>query len=253
MSFVHLRLVRRLEAPATQKALLYPLADMANDSGECWPSVETLVRASGLSERAVQTTINRLVGRNLVIVERTSGRTNRYRLTLPGTECAVSPAGGAPPHELHLRTSCNTPPHVVHPPPHQLHRPPHEVRPEAPSIPKKDLTEALGAPLRRKPAKRPTVKLKDFEKFYSLYPRKVARGAAEKAFTKAVEAAGGSGDDIINGLKLAIALGRFNLDDGGRYCPYPATWLNRCQWLDGEAPTPPAASPIPHLLQGIDQ
>ena len=38
----------------SQKAVLVRLADHANDAGKAWPSVASLVRATGFCRRAVQ-------------------------------------------------------------------------------------------------------------------------------------------------------------------------------------------------------
>lgn len=66
-----------------------------------------------------------------------------------------------------------------------------------------------------------------FPEFWQAYPRKVGRGAAVRAWTKLrppIEAVLGT---------LAWQRGSPQwTDDGGRYVPNPATWLNRQGWLD---------------------
>lgn len=73
----------------------------------------------------------------------------------------------------------------------------------------------------------------DFEEFWRLYPRKVGKGAAKRAWPKAVAAAGGDVEAILGGVKVGLAIERFDLREGGRFCPHPATWLNGERWLDG--------------------
>jgi hypothetical protein len=66
---------------------------------------------------------------------------------------------------------------------------------------------------------------RDFKTFYAAYPKKKAPADAEKAFAKV--------DVAIDVLLAAIASQRASDDwikDGGRYIPYPATWLNQRQW-----------------------
>ena len=66
---------------------------------------------------------------------------------------------------------------------------------------------------------------RDFQTFYDAYPKKKAPGDAEKAFAKV--------DAPIEVLIAAIGEQRKSEDwtkDGGRYIPYPATWLNQRQW-----------------------
>ncbi|MBR7010022.1 MAG: hypothetical protein IKI02_03805 [Oscillospiraceae bacterium] len=74
----------------------------------------------------------------------------------------------------------------------------------------------------------------DFERFWQVYPRKVGKQAARKAFDRVgvpVE-------------RLLAALERQRADpqwrrENGRYIPHPVTWLNQGRWEDeGSAPTP---------------
>jgi hypothetical protein len=66
-----------------------------------------------------------------------------------------------------------------------------------------------------------------FEKFWSAYPRRVCRRDAERAWAKLKPPLG----------KVLAALKAWRnspawLQDGGRYIPHPATWLNRGGWED---------------------
>lgn len=68
-----------------------------------------------------------------------------------------------------------------------------------------------------------------FEAFWHLYPRKVGKGAAERAWNTHV--AKGHGMAIVE--LLAGQLGQADwVKEGGKYIPYPATWLNQHRWLD---------------------
>lgn len=83
----------------------------------------------------------------------------------------------------------------------------------------------------------------DFETFWRLYPRKAAKGDARKAWAGAMARTEGDPGQIIAGLKVALSLARFDMREGGKFCPHPATWLNGERWLDGiepEAPMQPA-------------
>lgn len=67
-----------------------------------------------------------------------------------------------------------------------------------------------------------------FERFYEAYPRKRARGAAEKAFAKL-----GPDDAEVELMRNAIA----RLQQAGewvdpKFIPHPASWLNAKGWLD---------------------
>jgi hypothetical protein len=72
----------------------------------------------------------------------------------------------------------------------------------------------------------------EFEKFWSAYPKKIGRGAAETSWLRAK----------INGElpELLAALDEQKRSeqwqkDGGQYIPNPATWLNQKRWMDGES------------------
>jgi hypothetical protein len=70
-----------------------------------------------------------------------------------------------------------------------------------------------------------------FDEFWASYPRKVGKGAAEKAWQRAK----------INGhhAKVMGALesqkrGQDWIKEGGRFIPNPATWINQRRWEDGD-------------------
>lgn len=107
-----------------QKVVLISLADNANDSGVCWPSIPTIGKRCCTSERAVQNAIKWLEQAGIVTANRNNGRHTSYTVTPasyappqdmhPRTKCAgagdaATPAAGAP----HPRTPCATPPHQM--------------------------------------------------------------------------------------------------------------------------------------------
>lgn len=70
-----------------------------------------------------------------------------------------------------------------------------------------------------------------FSMFWKAYPRKVGKGAAEKAWKRAK----------INGHQSEVlaALDRQKRSsdwakDGGQFIPHPTTWINQRRWEDGE-------------------
>lgn len=79
-----------------------------------------------------------------------------------------------------------------------------------------------------------------FLQFWSAYPKKKAKDQASKAFAKA--------DAPLETLMLAVMRHRDSADwrkDGGKYIPYPATWLNGRRWEDDEQINLPAMTPRP--------
>ena len=69
-----------------------------------------------------------------------------------------------------------------------------------------------------------------FDKFWSEYPRKVAKKDARKAFARLYV-----DEQLLNSMLSAlerdIKSDNWRLDDG-KYIPYPATWLNGERWED---------------------
>lgn len=82
----------------------------------------------------------------------------------------------------------------------------------------------------------------DFDRFWSAYPRKVAKPRARTAWRR----------QKIRPEELDALLSALEADkqgdqwtrDGGRYIPHPATWLNQRRWED-EDRTPEALASVP--------
>jgi hypothetical protein len=70
-----------------------------------------------------------------------------------------------------------------------------------------------------------------FLDFWSIYPRKVAKQEAERAYAKALKTA--SAEEIIEGAR------RYANDPNrtAQFTAYPATWLNRGSWSDEPIPS----------------
>jgi hypothetical protein len=73
-----------------------------------------------------------------------------------------------------------------------------------------------------------------FAEFWSAYPKKVGKGAAEKAFKNA--RINGALPDILSAIKRQSSSEQWR-KDGGQFIPNPATWLNQRRWEDGETST----------------
>ena len=81
------------------------------------------------------------------------------------------------------------------------------------------------------PNTNPNTKPNQFEAFWDVYPKKVGKGAAQKAFEKVrVPVA-----DLISAVERQKTSEQWR-KEGGKYIPNPATWLNQGRWED-ELPT----------------
>lgn len=155
----------------TQKLVLLSLSDNANDQGECYPSIATIVMRTCLSERSVQGAIKALIGLGYVRSCARLGTSTIYMLTI-GNEGAqpaqhprksrtpanaappaanALPANVAPPQQLHP-----TPAAAAPPPPQELHPTPAAAAPE-PSF-----NRQLNRQLTVKRAAAPSVDLPDW-------------------------------------------------------------------------------------------
>lgn len=114
-----------LQMPPTQKAVLISLADNANDHGECWPSIPTIVARTCLGERTVHGAIKWLEAHGALVADRSNGRHTRY---------TVTPATFQPPQEMRPRSSRTPagdavePPQEMQKPPQQRQSPPQQLR-----------------------------------------------------------------------------------------------------------------------------
>lgn len=69
-----------------------------------------------------------------------------------------------------------------------------------------------------------------FEQFWSVYPRKVSKGAAERAW-RALK----PDSHLAARIHLALEVAKQSESwqkEGGQFIPYPATWLRAKGWLD---------------------
>ncbi|HQT89127.1 MAG TPA: DUF1376 domain-containing protein [Acidiphilium sp.] len=89
------------------------------------------------------------------------------------------------------------------------------------------------------PAGRRGLILEGFDEWWKAYPRKVAKGAAEKVWQKAV--ASSSTQTLIDAVK------RKAWPTDPQFIPHPATWLSQKRWLDDDATviTKPDQRPTP--------
>lgn len=122
----------------------------------------------------------------------------------------------------------------------EVHQIPQPQQPEVGEVPyvsfdKAELLQIISeAPKRRgRPPGKVQSKLHRFDEWYALYPRKTARGSAEKAWASLKPS-----DELIDTMIAALKVQREQpawTKFGGAFIPHPATWINGKRWLD-EAP-----------------
>ncbi|HEY8977711.1 MAG TPA: hypothetical protein VIN75_26085 [Burkholderiaceae bacterium] len=227
-----------------------------------WPSMAELVEKTQLSERAVHDAIAVCVklGELWVGLNQGPKGCNRYAVLMTGAKSAppqnLHPAKSAPPAEsapVHAPESSqvvqekgadSAPPADIAPP-QNLHpggadSAPGTVR--EPSVDKEEGTTS--PPTRRRGAKRPpanTVAAR-FDDFWGVYPKREGKGAAEKAWTRAINTIGADPQAVIDAA-LEYAQKRKGQDP--QFTKQPATWLNARCWEDEPAPAYADSGMIP--------
>lgn len=204
--------MRQKGLPPATKILLYWLADHHNaETGKCFPSLNRLTRLCEMSKRSVQNHIDNLIACNLITVEksfRDDGKQTANNYKLN--------LEGV--QDLHGEGAEFARGRVQNLPPNNLVR------------------DNLGN------------NNKLFERFYSAYPKKKARGAALKAFDKAIRKI-----DPEYIIEKAQEFAKFWEGKDKQYCPYPAKWLNQEQWEDElEVERPQKSSDLLNSLMGQD-
>ena len=177
---------------STTKLVLLKLCDNANDEGVCWPSQQTIADQCEMSRMTVSRHIKILIEKGLIASRNrcvTTGKTsNVYQINLDVTN---SYKDG------------NT----------ELQTPVTESYINLPVEPTIEPTKKI-------------IELLPFDVFWSDYPRKIGKGAARAAYSKAIKKA--SVDTILGGLlKHEIQ----TMKDA-QFIPHPATWLNQERWDD---------------------
>jgi len=72
--------------------------------------------------------------------------------------------------------------------------------------------------------------LDDFDTFWALYPKKVAKADARKAWAQTKDIRPEL-TNLLNAVKAACKTEAW-MKDGGKYIPHPATWLRGERWDD---------------------
>lgn len=187
---------------AAEIGLYAALAVHADKYGWCWPSQHTLAKIVGKSQPWVNSTLKALEER-MVIERKITQSGTKYRLPI---SCSLYPDevinfSDNPYQPADINTTNNNTPL--------------ELSNDNSLSPK--LADGW-------------VNFKtDFEKMWQMYPRKVGKGAARKAFQKVVRTVTAS--EFVNAYFRALE--RWERDKTEiQYIPHLATWLNQERWSD---------------------
>jgi hypothetical protein len=219
----------------------------------CTPGNARLMQVTGFTERGIQLAVKALIARGwLQDIPRKGGRgkVNDFILGLGPDTTAKTPNGRAETPNGHDRN-----------PERPRAKPRTAVQSHSIGNSKENKKEnqesalslfdgedtTLKSSPQPKPSAKATEKFIDdaFERFYAAYPRKIAPGAARRAWAGAIKRA--SPSEII---AAAVAYAKSRVGEDPKYTPHPATWLNGDRWLD-KPPEPSASPTVRRVTDGI--
>lgn len=205
-----------------QKLILLAIADMVDQDGVGFASYRMIKEVTEVSDEYLRQSIQRFVadGR-LEILEKGTGRRHAtvYRVKPPNS---VAPNSVAESPEPPNSEPDNSPTPAGRTPQLQV------VNSPTPSPNPPSYTSVLSTPVLDTSVAE--MNLRGWDEFWRTYPRRTAKGAAERAWAKAIKKA--APEVIIQ------AAARFAADPNreATYTPHPATWLNEQRWEDDPLP-----------------
>lgn len=195
---------------------LHALATFTNEeTHECYPSLETLMRHTGLSRNALRAAFKDLEAYGWLTRRHRTARTTVYRINIDAITNANRRERKPKDYE------------DVEAPVHPVGAPVEPVEAETPAP-----VPAVPAPVKKakKKGSTPARVESDFLDFYAAYPRHVGKEAARRAFVKAVKAGTNPADIVEGARRYADATAAAGTET--RYVAHPATWLNAGRWSD---------------------
>ena len=193
----------------TKKAILMYMADKASDDGSgIWVSKSNMAADLEMTDRAVRIHIKDMIAMGIVSEsgqrQCKSGYTIDYRINLNIIK-ALQPTRATSERDSPLNDIQSYPCMTFTPTPERDSGKPSIEPPLEPSLFNNNY----------------------FDEFYSEYPRKVGKGAARKAWAKAIKKA-----DVHYIISSASLYAKSTLGKDKEFIPHPATWLNGERWED---------------------
>jgi hypothetical protein len=211
---------RHSKSKGRARLVLLSIADHQGEIG-AWPSIETLAKMVNSSPRSVQRDIQELINLGELQVDfrsaPTSGpyKANRYWVKVSGVTTEVSEVTNTASEVTDLDSEVT------------------ESASEVTAGGVLTLNRTINKPLKETAEK--------FDDFWNLYPKKIAKADAIKAWNKATKKK--TADELLK-LTKAYADGKLPED---KYIPYPASWLNKELYESVEVAE---AKPLPKLFVG---
>lgn len=228
MSYKATDIIWGKDVTGNEQILLLALTSFSDEHGyEIWPSVARMTWMTALSERTIQRTLSGLRSTGYLVIVKASTRSmpTKYRINFDAIP-------NKPPFVI-ARGECNAPTTGVPNP---------EVTGAKSELTgaKKGLTGATqvtpypSEEQSEEQTKEQAASAKaenlsiSFGEFWKAYPRKTAKGEAEKAFNKAFSRDFNKIEDAIKGIEAYKKTEQWKQG----FIPHPATYLNQKRWED---------------------
>jgi len=192
------------QSTGNDRNVMVLLANFYSEKEGAWPSHTTLADKANISEATVKRCIRNLIQMGELVKDVQSGpsnsqyKTNRYWITIQKPEDI---SGGS--NRANEDTQGGQ---IGH------------------SGGSNDAIRGVTIDLQNKYLNKIETK-ETFESFWAIYPRRIAKGQAEKAWAKL-----SPNPDLVSAILEAIE--SFDWAKDERFIPYPATWLNARRWED---------------------
>lgn len=202
-----------------------------------WPSIGLIAARCRMSERGAQKALRRLEARGLITIDTGGGRggTNVYRLHInPEPQFTVSEGQNLEPEfrgeqssgvnfETQKGELCDTKPRTpVHPNLKNRKEP-------TPLTPHRG--DGRGSHQDGSASLKRGALIRAFERFWSAYPRRVAKRGAQEKFIRIVQRGEATAEQLIAGAERFAAQMRRE-DRPLEKVAHPTTWLNQGRWED---------------------
>jgi len=227
--------------------LAYVLADLINErEGYAWPGIAYLAAECRVTEKGVKKVIRKLVERGHLSVEVGvgRGRTNRYRwiIKLADGRCVGSASQARDDCKVFPSSRRTAPQVPISGQKRATGVPPFDAekgncgsekgelafQKRGTPVPPTLFNDSIYDPPERSSARQQAqISPIGFDDFWRVYPRKVDRGEALRAFEKAIENAP-FGDIVLGAMRYATE--RSGQDPC--FTKHPATWLSKACWTD---------------------
>lgn len=207
MSFQAMAWAVKQVLPSREKLVLLMAANYADEYGKCWPSNARMMQDTGLTKNTITAAFKELEARGLLRIQHRSiegvSLSNMYHLNL-GAVAADGDQGEGSGNDRGGSISA------------------YGVGQEMTGGGSADDPKPINEPINKEPIK--DSRAREFDRFWQAYPRKTAKGAAERAWDKAARVTQPS--TIIAAVEASV----WPVDP--QFIPHPATWLNQKRWLD---------------------